>query len=84
MNGQSLRLATISLHVSSGVTSSLSAPAHSRSTLRLTANHFILKGGDKWQDRLHAMQAPLLGRHELHRADWGEIIMTIDEHTDGK
>jgi hypothetical protein len=24
------------------------------------------------------------GGHELHRADWDEIIMTIVEHTDGK
>jgi pimeloyl-ACP methyl ester carboxylesterase len=79
-------------------------------------NHFMLKGGDKWQGRLHAMQAPLLvihgsadpifpvehgvalsqavagarlvklegGGHELHRADWDEIIMTIVEHTDAK
>jgi hypothetical protein len=24
------------------------------------------------------------GGHELHRADWGEIIMTIVQHTDAK
>jgi pimeloyl-ACP methyl ester carboxylesterase len=89
---------------------------HRARSFASTTNHFMLKGGDKWQGRLHAMQAPLLvihgtadpifpvehgvalsqavagarlvklegAGHELHRADWDEIIITIVEHTDAK
>jgi pimeloyl-ACP methyl ester carboxylesterase len=81
--------------------------------LASATNHFMLKGGEAWQGRLHELKAPLLvihgtadpvfpiehgvalreavahaaivrlegTGHELHEADWDEIIAAIVDHT---